>query len=133
MEQMQPSPQIDQERINQYTRILSGTIPKGEDDWYNKMRQLLGKELSLANLEKEDISSYLRRIQTAQTLVLHGYEIRGRRIMLELISELKLTGSVGGLILEHIFSNRVQYEQTQHIHEHSEQPQKRGLLGRRMN
>jgi hypothetical protein len=121
-----PTPQgIRKERLDQYSRFLGPTLPKGDDEWYNKIRQLMGKELSLAKLDKEDILSYLNSIQTAQVFLLHGQEVMGRRIMVDIVSELKLTGSIEGTIIENIFSNRIEYEQTQHVHEHLEpQPKK---------
>lgn len=111
---------IDRERLDQYSRFLTPTLPEGDDPWYNKIRQLIGKELSIANLEREDMISFIKAVDAAQVFLLAGQSVTGRKIMTGIISELKLTGSIDGKIIDNIFSNKMEYEQTQHVHEHLE-------------
>ena len=131
MEQMARQGEIDPKRLTNVERFLEATLPKGKDEWYDKIRPLMGKELSTGILEKTDVGSYLLTVQCARMFLLHGQEITGRGIMTDMISELKLSASIDGTMLENIFREKIQYEQTQHVHEHSEPPQKRGFLGGR--
>ena len=128
-----PQPQyMDKERLTNVERFLGPTLPKGRDDWYDKIRPLMGKELSTGILEKTDVMSYILQVQCARMFLLHGQEITGRSIMTDMIAELKLSASIDGAMLENIFREKIQYEQTQHVHEHSEPvPRKRFWGGRK--
>lgn len=118
-------------RLSTIERFLGPTLPKGRDEWYDKIRPLMGKELSLGILDKADVGSYLLEVQCARMFLLHGQEITGRGIMTDMIAELKLSASIDGIMLDAIFREKIQYEQTQHIHEHQEQMAKRGFFGKR--
>lgn len=117
-------------RLTHVERFLEPTVPKGRDEWYDKIKPLMGKELSLGILDKTDIGSYLLEVQCARMFLLHGQEITGRGIMTDMIAELKLSASIEGAMLDAIFQEKIQYEQTQHIHEHPEQVRKKGFLRR---
>ena len=121
----------DEKRFTTIERFLDSTKPKKADDWFDQIRPLWGKELSLGILDKSDIMSYLLTIETALTFLSYNIEKTGRKIMVKLISELKLSGSIDGTMIENIFREKIQYEQTQHVHEHTEQQPRRGLLGGR--
>ena len=54
-----------------------------------------------------------------------------RFLMTTYQNEIKQTMSIDGFFLEGLLRERVQYEQTQHLYEHIEQPKKRGLFGRK--
>jgi len=121
----------DKERLSTIERFLSPTVPKGRDEWYNKIRPIMGKELSLGILEKTDIYSHLKQAQTSRIFYLHGQEVIARGVMSDFIAELKLSGSIDGTTLSNIFRDKIEYEQTQHVHEHIDQPQKKKLFGGR--
>ena len=129
MEQTQHPSRIDPKRLLHIERFLDATLPKGRDEWYEKIRPLMGKELSVGILEKTDVGSYLLTVQCARMFLLHGQEITGRGIMTDMIAELKLSASINGTMLENIFREKIQYEQTQHVHEHTEPPPKKKWLG----
>ena len=129
MEQQMPQPR--EKRLAPIERFLEPTVPKGRDEWYDKIRPLMGKELSLGILDKTDIGGYLLEVQCARLFLLHGQEITGRGIMTDMIAELKLSASIGGVMLDAVFQEKIQYEQTQHVHEHTDLAPKKGLLGRR--
>ena len=124
-EQMPTFKGIDRERLDQFSQFFKPTLPRGKDPWYNKIRQIMGKELSIANLEREDMISFIKASEAAQVFLLSGQSVTGRKIMTGMQVELKLTGSIDGRILDNIFSNKMQYEQTQHVHEHIEPAPKR--------
>lgn len=132
MQDQMPQPSMGyKERLSTVERFLGPTLPKGRDEWYNKIRPLMGKELSLGILEKTDIGGYLLTVQCARMFLLHGQEITGRGIMTDMIAELKLSGSIDGTMVENIFREKIQYEQTQHVHEHTEpQPRKKWIGGK---
>ena len=118
-------------RFSTIERFLESTKPKKADAWFDQIRPLWGKELSLGILDKTDIMSYLLTIETAMNMLSYGIEKTGRKIMVKMISELKLSGSIDGTMIENIFREKIQYEQTQHVHEHTEPQPRRGILGRR--
>jgi|GEM_PF-7046686 len=119
----------DQKRFTTIERFLDSTKPKKADEWFDQIRPLWGKELSLGILDKTDIMSYLLTIETAMTFLSYNIEKTGRKIMVKLIAELKLSGSIDGTMIENIFREKIQYEQTQHVHEHTEHQQRRGIFG----
>ena len=127
-----PGPSGDtKRRFSTVERFLDPTKPKQQDDWFDSIRPLWGKELSLGILDKNDIMSYLLTIETAMTFLSYNIERTGRKIMVKLIAELKLSGSIDGAMIENIFRERIQYEQTQHVHEHSDPAPRRGFFGGR--
>jgi len=118
-------------RLSTMERFLEATRPKKADEWLDKIRPLCGKELSLGILDKTDIWSYMLTIETAMTFLSYNIEKTGRKIMVKLISELKLSGSIDGTMIDNVFREKIQYEQTQHVHEHSEPPPRRSFFGKR--
>jgi len=131
MEQMPISERQDEKRFSTIERFLDSTKPKHADDWFDKIRPLWGKELSLGIFDKTDILSYILTVDVALNFLSYNIERTGRKIMVKLIAEIKCTGSIDGTMIENIFREKIQYEQTQHVHEHSEPQQRRGFLGRR--
>ena len=121
MEGMPRPNRMQKERLTNIERFLDATKPRGRDAWYDKIRPLMGKELSMGILDKTDIGSYLLEVQCARLFLLHGQEVTGRGIMTDLVAELKLSSSIDGTMLDAIFKEKIQYEQTQHVHEHTEQ------------
>lgn len=117
-------------RFSTMERFLEATRPKQEDAWLDKIRPLCGKELSLGILEKTDIMSYLLTIETAMTFLSYNIEKTGRKMMVKLVSELKLSGSIEGTMIDAIFKEKIEYEQTQNIHEHTTPAPKKKWLRR---
>ena len=127
-----PQPSIGyKERLTNVERFLGPTLPKGRDEYYNTIRPLMGKELSLGILDKTDVGSNLITVQCARMFIRYGQEITGRGIMTDLIAEMKFSGSIDGTMLDAIFKEKIQYEQTQHVHEHTEPTPRKGLFGKR--
>ena len=125
-----PQPKgFDTKRLTIADRFLQPTIPLGNDTFYNLIKQIIGKELSVANLERTDLASYIWQSTTAQVFLLYGQERLSRFLMNMMISELKLTMSIGNEFAHLLFKDSLEYTTTQNVHEYSHQPQKRGFFG----
>ena len=120
---------FDQKRLTVADKFLQPTIPKGNDEYYNLIRQTIGKELSVANLQREDLPSYVKGVGCGQTFLIKGQEMRARFIMNLMISELKLSMSIDAEFAHLLFKDTLEYTQTQNVHEYVHQPSKKGFLG----
>lgn len=119
------------QNIDQYSRFLKPTIPEGQLGYYNPVMPLVGKELSIGNIERSDMLGHLPMISCIQILLSYGQLGLHRDMMIKFQSELKLTMSFDGKFMEQIASNKFEYTQEQHVYEHGlEEPKKkRGILG----
>lgn len=61
--------------------------------------------------------------------VIKGLDMRARRIMNEIITELKLSMSIDNEFAHLLFKDTLEYTQTQNVHEYTHQPVKKGFLG----
>ena len=124
---MMPEKDMQRERgrrkneLDQYSKFLE----------YNSIKPLMSKELSLGIIQREDLPSFLRTVVCARTLMKHGCLSLGRSVMTDLLAELKLTASIDGTLLDNIFHDKIQYDQTQHVYEHLEPEPRRGLFHRK--
>ena len=124
------------QNIDQYSRFLKPTIPEGQLGYYNPVMPLVGKELSIGNIERSDMLGHLPMISCIQILLSYGQLGLHRDMMIKFQSELKLTMSFEGRFMEQIASNKFEYTQEQHVYEHGlEEPKKKkglfGFLGRK--
>ena len=119
------------QNIDQFSRFLKPTIPEGQLDYYNPRMPLVGKELSIGNIQREDMISYIDTEQAILEFLEEGQIGLARFMMTIFQSELKLSMSFDGLFMEYISTNKFEYTQTQHVHEHLEPTEKKGFLGRR--
>jgi len=123
---------VQKKRLDQYKSFLSPTLADDQDDYYGPIRPLIGPELSVAYLEREDMLSYLLQIKTAQEMFANGQDDLGLLVMTTMTSELKLSMSREGLVVDNIFSNKMEYTQTQNLHEYQHPANvKQGLLSRK--
>lgn len=122
---------FEKKRIDQYRSFLKPTVADDQDDFYGPIRPLIGPELSVANLDKEDILSYYLTIQCVQEMFANGQDDIALEEMTAMTAELKLSMSQEAKVLDNIFSNRIEYSQTQTLHEYQHPPEKRGLFGGR--
>ena len=114
------------QNIDQYSRFLKATIPDGQLDYYNPVMPLVGKELSVGNIYREDMLGYLPMVTCIQKLLSYGQIGLHRRYMVGFQAELKLTMSFDGKFMEQIASNKFEYTQEQHLYEHGlEEPKKK--------
>ena len=125
-------PNLEKKRLDQYKNFLDPTLADDQEDYYGPIRPLIGPELSVANLEREDILSYLKTEYTTQEMFANGQDDLGLLLMTTMIAELKLSMSKEGLVVENIFSNKMEYSQTQTLHEYQHLPdKKKRFLGRK--
>lgn len=124
-------PSIEKKRLDQYKNFLDPTLADDQVEYYGPIRPLIGPELSVANLEREDILSYLRQEYTIQELFANGQDDLGLLMMTTMTAELKLSMSKDGMVVENIFSNKMEYSQTQTLHEYQHPAEKkRRFFGR---
>lgn len=131
MEQHLPRDIPTKQSIDQFSRFLTPTIPKGQEDYYNPRIPLIGKELSVGNIERQDMISYLWMEEAILEFLEEGQIGLARFLMTEFQTELKLTMSFDALFMEYITTNKFEYTQKQDITEHIERPPKRGFFGGR--
>jgi hypothetical protein len=126
-----PKDIVHKQSIDQYTRFLQPTIPKGQYDYYNPRMPLVGKELSTGNIEREDMISYLTTEEAILEFMEEGQLGLARFMMTTFQSEIMFSKSFEGRFMEYIGTNKFEYVQKQDITEHIEQPKKKGFFSRR--
>jgi len=123
-------PDLSKQSIDQYSRFLEPTIPTGQHDYYNDRKPLISKELSVGNIEREDMISYLDMEQAILEFLEEGQIGLARFLMTTFQSELKLSMSFEGRFMEQITTSKFEYTQRQDIHEHMEAVPKKGFFKR---
>jgi hypothetical protein len=122
---------IQKKRLDQYKSFFMPTLAEDQDEFYALLRPSLGYELSTAYIDKEDMPSYILQVRTAQEMLDNGQIGLVLYIQTTMTSELKLTDSIDGRVVDNIFSNKMEYTQTQTLHEYQHQiPRKKGFFGR---
>ena len=121
---------FDKKRLDQYKNFLNPTLADNQDEYYGPIRPLIGPELSVAYLDKEDLISYVKTEYCTQEMFSSGQDDLGLLLMTTMIAELKLSMSIDGKVVDNIFSNRMEYTQTQTLHEYQHPPEKRKIFGR---
>lgn len=124
---------IQKKRLDQYKSFLDPTLADDQIEYYGPIRPLIGPELSVANIEREDTLSFLKTEYTTQEMFANGQDDLGLLLMTTMTAELKLTMSRDGLVVDNIFSNKMEYTQTQNVHEyqHMAERKRRGIFGGR--
>jgi len=125
------SAQYTRKEIDQYRSFLKPTTADEQDDFYGPIRPLMGYELSVANLDKSDGMSYRITILCIQELFANGIDDLGMEEMVLMGSELRLSMSFGAPVLNNIFSNRIEYNQKQELHEYQHPVSKPGFFSRK--
>lgn len=124
-----PQPQhFNKKRLTTAENFLQPTMPRGNIDFYDRIRQTIGKEHSIANIQREDVPSYILGDDLAQTFVIKGLDMRARRIMNNIITELKTSMSIDNEFAHLLFKDTLEYTQTQNVHEYTHQPAKRSFF-----
>lgn len=122
---------MQRKRLDQYKSFLSPTLADNQTEYYGNIRPLVGAELSVANIEREDTISYIRAEYIIQELFSNGQDDLALLLMTTMTAELKLTMSHHARVLDNIFSNKMEYTQTQNVHEYQHpMEKKKGLFGR---
>lgn len=117
------------QNIDQYSRFLEQRLPKGQENYYENRMPLISKGISVANIEREDMPSYLAVENLILEALCEGQIGLARDGMTKWMTELGLTMSFKGLFMDLIATNKFQYTQKQDMYEHVEYPKKKGFLG----
>lgn len=123
---------IDKQRLDQISRFLQPTLPKGEEERYRILKPLIGKEMSMGNINREDMNSNTIMNYGIQELFLFGQEDLGFMFLTNLIAEFKMTMSIDAIMIESLTKSKMEYAQTYTVHEHQHQEPgpKKGLFRR---
>lgn len=117
--------------IDQFSRFLEPTLPPGQLDYFNPRKPLVGKETSVANIQREDTNSYLFIEEAILEFLEEGQIGLARFLMMLWLSELKLTMSFDGKFMEFVGTHKFEYTQKQDITEHVHPlPKKKGWFRR---
>ena len=116
--------------IDQYTRFFEPTIPIGKVKEYGRLKPLIGKETRVANIIRSDVPGYMFGGDCVQEFLIEGQLGLAQFVMISDMRELNLTDSFGGETRDQIFTHKFEYTQKQDIHEHIDQPPKKGFFRR---
>jgi hypothetical protein len=124
---------IDKQRLDQISRFLQPTIPKGEEERYRILKPLIGKEMSMGNIMRDDMNANDYMNYGIQELFLFGQEDLGFTFLTNFLAEFKMTMSIDAIMIESLTKSKMEYAQTYtvHEHQHNEPGPRRGLLGGR--
>jgi len=115
--------------IDQYSKFLEPTMPKGQEQYYNTRKPLISKELSVGNIERSDMIGNFDMEDAIMDFMEEGQIGLARFMMTRFQSEFKMTMSFEGRFMDQITTNKFEYTQRQDIHEHLEPVKKRGMFG----
>ena len=120
-------------QLESIKNFLEPSEAADQSEYYGPVKPILGPELSVANLDREDMLSFMRTVYCAQEMMAHGQDDLALFIMTTMTAELKLTMSIDARVLDNIFSDKIEYSQKQELHEyqHEMEGKKRGLFGRK--
>jgi hypothetical protein len=115
--------------IDQYSRFLEPRLPENQKEYFEKLMPLISKGISIANIKREDMNSYIAVEDVVLESLNEGQIGIARFWMTRWMTELGLTMSFDGLFMDLIATNKFQYTQKQDVYEHIDYPKKKGLLG----
>lgn len=123
---------IDKQRLDQISRFLQPTLPKGEEERYRILRPLVGKEMSMGNILREDMNANDFMNYGIQELFLFGQEDLGFTFLTNFLAEFKMTMSIDHIMIDGVTKSKMEYAQTYTVHEHQHQEPgpKKGLFRR---
>ena len=112
---------IDKQRIDQISRFLQPTLPKGEEERYRILKPLIGKEMSMGNILREDMNSNDTMNYGIQELFLFGQEDLAFTFLTNFLAEFKMTMSINAIMIESLTKSKMEYAKTYTVHEHQHQ------------
>jgi hypothetical protein len=123
---------FDKQRMDQISRFLQPTIPRGEEDRYRVLKPLIGKEMSMGNIMREDMNSNDLMNYGIQELFMFGQEDLAFMFLTNFTAEFKMTMSIDHIMIDGVTKSKIEYDQTYTVHEHQHPPenQKKGFLRR---
>lgn len=122
---------IDRQRLDQISRFLQPTIPKGEEERYRILRPLISKEMSMGNIIREDMPSNILMNYGIQELFIYGQEDLMFTFLTNHLSEFKMSMSIDAKMLDSLTRAKLEYAQTYTVHEHQHaEERKKGFFRR---
>jgi len=115
--------------IDQYSRFLEPRLPVNQKEYFEKLMPLISKSISIANIKREDMNSYMAVEDVILASLDEGQIGIARFWMTRWMTELGLTMSFDGIFMDHIATNKFEYTQRQDLYEHVETPRRKGFLG----
>ena len=129
---MENLPQVPtKQSIDQYSKFLEPTMPKGQEEYYNSRKPLISKELSVGNIERTDMIGNFDMEDAIMDFMDEGQIGIARFLMTRFQSEFKMTMSFEGRFMEQITTNKFEYSQKQDIHEYIEPVPRKSMFGGR--
>jgi len=126
-----PHNQHTRQSIDQYSKFLEPTMPKGQEAYYNTRKPLIAKELSVGNIERSDMIGNFDMEDAIMDFMEEGQIGLARFMMTRFQSEFKMSMSFEGRFMDQITTNKFEYTQRQDIHEHVEPVKKKGMWSKR--
>lgn len=124
-----PTTSGNKQTIDQYSKFLEPTIPKGQEDYYNSRKPLISKELSVGNIERYDMIGNLDMYDAILEFLEEGQIGLARFMMTRFQGEFKMSMSFDGMFMDQITTNKFEYTQKQDITEHVQPMKRKGVFG----
>jgi len=118
-----------EDRFNNIEMFLKATQPEGYDEYYNPRSPLLGKELSVGYVSREDMLANDMMVWTILECFIEGQMDIAWDLMTWYQNDWKASMSIDAKLLERLTTQEVKYDQTQHVYEHIVPQKKKGLFG----
>ena len=117
-----------EERFNNMEMFLKATKPRGYEDYYNPRAPLLGKELSIGNIERNDMLANDMAVWAILDLLNEGQIDFAWDYMTWYQNDWKSSMSIDGRLLDSLTSQEIRYSQKQELHEYQHPIKKRGFF-----
>ena len=110
------------DKLDNVSLFLEPTRIEGQYDYDNQRRPLVGKELSVAVITRDDIEGNMESVYTALEMLDEGQMSLGFFIMKVMQSEFKMSMSIDGEFMKNITKTEMSHTYTQHVYSHDGKP-----------
>lgn len=125
-------PPMEENRIDNVKAFLEPTTPVNFNEYYNRRKQLLGAEFSVAVFHPEDFYAIQETVRVILRLYRGGRYNLALDLSVLLMNYVTSTKGEDGRFMENAMKHKIEYTQSQHLYQHLEKLAKRGLiLGRK--
>jgi len=118
------------ETLSNLEKLLDPTLPKGDEftDYINLRRMVLGKELYLGYIERNDLLALDLVVQAIQENFNHGQIAMALDWEVQYLNNLRTSPSVDGNFIKRITSQEFKYTQDQKITEVQQPAKRKGII-----
>ena len=120
---------MTRQSVDDFTRFFEPRYPNNQKGFFESIIPLISKIIYTANIEREDMPSFLILKDAILECSNEGQIGLARDLIVGWMTELGLTPSIGGIVIDNILSNKFNYTQRQDLYEHIDKPKKKGFLG----